>query len=190
MDIHTLATHGIDVPTGLAAAKAIDQSFETTTSVRALQFYGDGTLSRVPAAMQKDLCRWRSTCPSCGHCIRDAVLIREVWRDDPHPTFPPELIRVARKVVWYDRPEDTLADLPTFLAHVMVYGSPADVALVEGFVPAEEFRRVLENAPAGLFTIDRWRSWHERFGMPVPPLPRRRFPDGSLGPEAGRFFGR
>ena len=58
MDIHTLATHGIDVPTGLAAAKAIDQSFETTTSVRALQFYGDGTLSRVPAAMQKDLCRW------------------------------------------------------------------------------------------------------------------------------------
>jgi len=106
------------------------------------------------------------------------------------PPFPPELIRVARKVVWYDRPEDTLADLPTFLAHVMVYGSPADVALVEGFVPAEEFRRVLENAPAGLFTIDRWQSWHERFGMPVPPLPRRCFPDGSLGPEAGRFFGR
>ena len=61
MDIHTLATHGIDVPTGLAAAKAIDQSFETTTSVRALQFYGDGTLSRVPAAMQKDLTRWAQT---------------------------------------------------------------------------------------------------------------------------------
>ena len=28
------------------------------TSVRALQFYGDGTVSRVPAAMQKDLTRW------------------------------------------------------------------------------------------------------------------------------------
>ena len=42
------------------------------------------------------------------------------------PPYPPELIRVARKVVWYDRPEDTLADLPTFLVHVMVYGSTAD----------------------------------------------------------------
>ena len=106
------------------------------------------------------------------------------------PPYPAELTRVARKVVWYDRPEETLADLPTFLAHVMVYGSPADVAVVERFVPAEEFRSVLENAPAGLFTTDLWRRWHERFGMPVPPLPRRRFPDGSLGPEAGRFFGR
>ena len=27
-------------------------------------------------------------------------------------------------------------------------------------------------------------------GMPVQPLPRRRFPDGSLGPEPGKFFGR
>jgi hypothetical protein len=106
------------------------------------------------------------------------------------PPYPAELIRVARKVVWYDRPEETLADLPTFLAHVMVYGSPTDVAVVERFVPACQFRSVLENAPTGLFTTDLWRSWHERFGMPVPPLPRRRFPDGSFGPEAGRFFGR
>jgi hypothetical protein len=106
------------------------------------------------------------------------------------PPYPPELIRVARKVVWYDKPEETLADLPTFLAHVMVYGSPADVAMVQQFVPEEEFKRVLENAPAGLFTTELWRNWHKRFGLPVPALPRRRFPDGSLGPEAGRFFGR
>jgi hypothetical protein len=58
VDIHTLVTHGIDVPTGLAAAKAIDRSFDPTTSVRALQFYGDGTLNRVPPAIQKDLTRW------------------------------------------------------------------------------------------------------------------------------------
>ena len=58
VDIHTLVSHGIDVPTGLAAAKAIDRTFNPITSIRALQFYGDGTLNRVPPAMQKDLTRW------------------------------------------------------------------------------------------------------------------------------------
>jgi hypothetical protein len=104
--------------------------------------------------------------------------------------YPPELVRVARKVVWFDVPERTLTDLRTFLAHLMVYGSAADVEIVEQYVPAAEFRKVLEKAPAGVFTQDVWRRWHELLGMPVPPLPRRCFPDGSLGPEAGGFFGR
>ena len=104
--------------------------------------------------------------------------------------YPEELLRVAKKVVWYDRPEQTLGDLRTFLAHLMVYGSPADVAIAERYVPEDEFRRVLEGAPAGVFTEAAWRRWHERFGMPVPALPRRRFPDGSVGPEGGGFFGR
>src|SRR5439155_25259565 len=55
VDIHTLVSYGFDVPTGLAAAKAIDRSFDPAISIRALQFYGDGTLDRVPAAMQRDL---------------------------------------------------------------------------------------------------------------------------------------
>jgi hypothetical protein len=58
VDIHTLASHGIDVLTGLAAAKAIDRNFDASISIRALQFYGDGTLDRVPARMQRDLTRW------------------------------------------------------------------------------------------------------------------------------------
>ena len=104
--------------------------------------------------------------------------------------YPTDLLYVARKVVWYEKPEETLADLITFLTHLMVYGSSADVSVAERYVPQEEFRRVLEQAPAGVFSRDVWKKWHERFGMSVPPLPRRRFPDGSLGPEAGRFFGR
>ena len=44
-------------------------------------------------------------------------------------------------MVWYDKPEETLGDLRTFLTHVMVYGSSADVAVVEQYVQEEEFRR-------------------------------------------------
>lgn len=98
--------------------------------------------------------------------------------------YPEELLGVAKKVVWFDLPEQTLGDMKTFLAHLMVYGSPADLAVVARYVPEEEFRRVLEDAPAGVFTLEAWRRWHERFGIPVPALPRRRFPDGSVGTES------
>jgi hypothetical protein len=104
--------------------------------------------------------------------------------------YAEELLRVARKVVWYDRPEETLGDVKTFLAHLMVYGSPADLRVVERYVSEEQFRKVLAEAPAGVFTEEAWKRWHERFGMAVPAMPRRRFPDGSLGPEVGKFFGR
>jgi hypothetical protein len=57
-DIHALAAHGIDLPTALAAANAIDKRFDPAISIRALQYYGDGTLDRVPIAMQRDLTGW------------------------------------------------------------------------------------------------------------------------------------
>ena len=104
--------------------------------------------------------------------------------------YPADLLRIARKVVWYDQPEQTLAHLDTFLAHLTVYGSSTDVAVARQYLPAEEFQRVLENAPAGLFTTEVWQKWHEQLGMPVQQLPSRRFPDGSFGPEPGQFFGR
>ena len=75
--------------------------------------------------------------------------------------FPADLLRIARKVVWYDQLEQTFADLDTFLAHLMVYGSSADVTVTSQYVAAEEFQRVLENAPAGLFTKEAWQKWHE-----------------------------
>jgi hypothetical protein len=58
VDIHALASNGVDVSTALAARRAIDSRFNPEISVRALQFYGDGNLSRVPIGMQQDLIRW------------------------------------------------------------------------------------------------------------------------------------
>ncbi len=58
VDIHALVSHGIGIPTALAAARAIDAKFLPEISLRALQFFGDGTLVRVPVGMQRDLTRW------------------------------------------------------------------------------------------------------------------------------------
>jgi hypothetical protein len=46
--------------------------------------------------------------------------------------YPADLLRIARKVVWYDQPEQTLAHLDTFLAHLMVYGFECEDNAVEG----------------------------------------------------------
>jgi hypothetical protein len=108
--------------------------------------------------------------------------------------YPAELIRIARKLVWYDAPEETLQDLKTFLSHLMVYGSPADLAVVDVYVPPDEFRKVLEDAPAGVFTAEAWALWHQRLGncrhstSAAAPLPRCDFwPRAghlSLAPES------
>jgi hypothetical protein len=37
--------------------------------------------------------------------------------------------------------------------------------------PEAEFRNVLKNALAGIFTIEAWHRWHLRLGIPpIPPL--------------------
>jgi len=106
------------------------------------------------------------------------------------PPYPAELLWVARKVVWYDAAERTLDDIPTFVAHLMVYGSPADVQVVEKYMSREEFRKALANAPSGIFTQDAWTKWHEKLGIrPIPPLPRRQFPDGTLDQKPGDSWG-
>ena len=73
VDIHALAMNGVDVATGLAAAKAIDANFQPVPTLRALQFYGDGDLATdVPKAVQRDLTKWAqqvdlSKLPSIRH---------------------------------------------------------------------------------------------------------------------------
>jgi hypothetical protein len=46
----------------------------------------------------------------------------------------PALLRVARRVVWFDEPAQALADPVLFLAHVMVFGTVEDLAALRGVV--------------------------------------------------------
>jgi hypothetical protein len=86
----------------------------------------------------------------------------------------PELLKVARRVVWFKKPEDTLADPVHFLAHVMTYGTPEDLQALKGIVGKEEFCEVLDNAPPGVFDRRSWAYWNLRCDRhPAPPLPQR-----------------
>jgi hypothetical protein len=87
----------------------------------------------------------------------------------------PELLRVARRVVRFDEPENALADPVHFLAHVMVFGTVEDLRALRGIVGKAEYREVLDAAPPGVFDARSWAYWNLVCGRrPAPPLPSRR----------------
>jgi hypothetical protein len=93
------------------------------------------------------------------------------------------LLRVARRVVWFEEPEQALADPLHFLAHVMVFGTFEDLSALRGIVGKREYREVLEHAPPGLFDPRSWAYWNLVCGRsPPPPLPMR----FAAGPRAER----
>lgn len=91
----------------------------------------------------------------------------------------PELLAVARRVVWFEEPERALADPVQLLAHVMVFGTVEDLKALRGIVTKEDYREVLDQAPPGIFDRRSWAYWNlicDR--RPAPPLPVR----GTLHP--------
>lgn len=71
---------------------------------------------------------------------------------------------MASKVLWYQRPEESLADLPTFLAHAMVTVRRRICASLSNSSQKKKFRKALVNARAGLFAKDSWRLTDETPG--------------------------
>jgi len=90
-----------------------------------------------------------------------------------------ELEAVARRCVWWARPEEALASKTQFLCHVMVYGLWHDALVVRRRFSKEDFIEALDHAPAGLFDVCSWHYWHHVIRRPVPPLPRRSIPGSS-----------
>jgi len=92
-----------------------------------------------------------------------------------------ELRKVAKRVVWFKPPEETLNEPTLFLAHVMTYGTLADIVTTMKFYSDADFDRVLCNPPAGIFDVRSWNYWNVRFRHePVPPLPSRNLPSTDV----------
>jgi hypothetical protein len=85
------------------------------------------------------------------------------------------LRQIAEKVFWWKQPEEALANVPRFLAQVMTIGTWSDVQAVIAIFGKDTLREVLASPPAGVFDARSWSYWHVVFGLPVPPLPARRF---------------
>lgn len=92
--------------------------------------------------------------------------------------FPPapDLLVVAEKTVWFKEPAAALANPAHFIAHVLTYGTHADVKVLRQHVNDDELREALDRAPPGVFDGRSWAYWNLKVGRyPTPPMPQRRF---------------
>jgi hypothetical protein len=92
--------------------------------------------------------------------------------------FNADLLAVAPHVVWFESAEKALSDPVRFLAYLMTFGTPEDIAVVRRYVGDDGFREAIENAPAGILDERSWAYWNVMAGhYPTPPMPTRKLPD-------------
>ena len=82
---------------------------------------------------------------------------------------------MAKKYVWWQPPEPTLADARLLLAQMMTLGTADDVRWLLSVASSDDLLQVLDDPPVGVFNHRSWTFWHNRLGLePVPDLPARR----------------
>ena len=85
-----------------------------------------------------------------------------------------ELHTVARHVVWFKEPQETLLDTPFFLAYLMTYGTIEDILIARKYYTPDDFKAALTAAPPGIFDARSWSYWNLIFDrLPIPPMPKR-----------------
>ena len=90
-------------------------------------------------------------------------------------SYPDDLLGVARRVVWFKAPDKALAYQAEFLSHLMTYGDIEDLQVARQYFTDDDFRRLLDNPPPGIFDGRSWAYWNTVYGrLPVPELSRRK----------------
>jgi len=88
----------------------------------------------------------------------------------------PETEAIARRIIWFEEPEQALSDPVRFMAYAMTYATHEDMSAIRRYVADEDFQEALDNAPPGIIDGRSWAYWNSKFGRyPAPPPPERHF---------------
>ena len=86
------------------------------------------------------------------------------------------LQEAARRILWFEPPEQALADPARFVAYAMRYATHDDMKTVREQLSDDDLREALDQLPPGIIDGRSWAYWNAILGrFPVPPLPARRF---------------
>ena len=71
-----------------------------------------------------------------------------------------DLERVARRVIWFKKPDDVLEDPTQFLCHLMQWGTTDDVIVTQQYFSKSDFRNALDKASPGILDRQSWAYWN------------------------------
>jgi hypothetical protein len=87
----------------------------------------------------------------------------------------PVTCELARRIVWFEPPEQSLAHPIRFLAYAMSYARHEDMRVIRRYVSDADLRHALDHAPPGIIDPRSWAYWNVKMGRyPPPPLPQRK----------------
>ena len=85
-----------------------------------------------------------------------------------------EIETVARRVVWFEPPEEAVGDPVRFVAYAMARATHEDMKVIRHYVDDADFLEALEKAPPGIIDHRSWAYWNSKMGRyPAPPPPTR-----------------
>ena len=89
----------------------------------------------------------------------------------------PENIELAKRVIWFEPPEQALAQPSRFLAYAFRFANRDDMDVIRRHYSADDLSNALQNAPPGIIDPRSWSYWNLilRDLSPPPPMPTRTF---------------
>jgi hypothetical protein len=88
----------------------------------------------------------------------------------------PETEALARRLVWFEEPQEALSDIARFVAYAAARATHEDMKLLRQFLSDDDLRQALDHAPPGIIDPRSWAYWNSVLGRyPAPPAPVRKF---------------
>jgi hypothetical protein len=93
--------------------------------------------------------------------------------------FPesPEFLDAARRIIWFEPPEQVLKHPLRLMTDALRYATAADMRLLLDHVGDDGLRETLDTAAPGIIDPRSWSYWNVMIGRyPAPPMPQRQLP--------------
>ncbi len=84
----------------------------------------------------------------------------------------PETKALARRLIWFEEPEDALSDTSRFAACAFARATHADMKILRAHLSDDDLREALDGAPPGIIDARSWAYWNSKLGR-YPPRPCR-----------------